>query len=106
MCDPAPSQKSEGIAMLWDASAIKQDRIHATDCLLGTVSDFLVADDSWRVKWLGVDTGGWLPGRKVLIRPRALGHPDVVLRQFPVKLSKQRPHSCLRLDLEVQRHES
>ena len=75
--------------MLWDASAIKGFTIEATDGPLGSVSDFLFDDDNWRIKWLVVDTGYWLPGRLVLIHPRALGKPDASLRQFPVTLTKQ-----------------
>ena len=75
--------------MLWDASAIKGFTIEATDGPLGSVSDFLFDDDNWRIKWLVVDTGYWLPGRLVLIHPSALGKPDAALRQFPVTLTKR-----------------
>ena len=75
--------------MLWDVSVIKGYAIEATDGQLGTVSDFLFEDDSWIVRWLVVDTGDWLPGRKVLLPLSVLGKPDRSLRQFPVKLSMQ-----------------
>ena len=75
--------------MLWDASAIKGYAIKASDGQLGVVSDFLFADDGWRIKWLVVDTGKWLPGRLVLVHPGALGQPDAARRQFPVALTKQ-----------------
>ena len=75
--------------MLWDASAIKGFTIEATDGPLGSVSDFLFDDDNWRIKWLVVDTGNWLPGRLVLIHPVALGKPEASRRQFPVTLTKQ-----------------
>ncbi len=74
--------------MLWDASAVHGYSIEATEGALGTVSDFLFADDSWRVRWLVVDTGNWLPGRKVLLHPSALGQPDAVRRRLPVELTK------------------
>ena len=51
--------------MLWDASAIKGFAIEASDGRLGTVSDLLFEDVGWVVRWLVVDTGNWLPGRKV-----------------------------------------
>jgi hypothetical protein len=75
--------------MLWDASAINGYAIEASDGRLGTVSDFLFEDVSWINRWLVVDTGNWLPGREVLLPPSALGQPDPVLRQFPVKLTMQ-----------------
>jgi hypothetical protein len=75
--------------MLWDASAIHGYTIKASDGGLGTVSDLLFSDDDWRIRWLVVDTGNWLPGRKVLLHPSALGQPDPALHQLPVRLTKQ-----------------
>ncbi len=59
--------------MLWHASAIKGYAIQASDGAIGAVSDFLFDDVSWRVRWLVVDTGHWLSGRKVLLPPSVLG---------------------------------
>jgi len=75
--------------MLWNASQITGFTIAATDGHLGTVSDFLFDDRTWRVRWLVVDTGNWLSGRKVLLPPHVLGHPDHEQREFSVRLSKQ-----------------
>jgi hypothetical protein len=33
----------------------------------GRVSDFVLEDQDWRVKYVAVTTGGWLDGRKVLV---------------------------------------
>ena len=55
--------------MLQNASAINGYAIAASDGRLGTVSDFLFDDGIWLVRWLVVDTGKWLPGRKVFCRP-------------------------------------
>jgi sporulation protein YlmC with PRC-barrel domain len=62
--------------MLRNASAIKGYAIAASDGRIGTVSDFLFDDDSWLVRWLVVDTGKWLSGRKVLLPPLRLGAPQ------------------------------
>ena len=75
--------------MLWNASVINGYAIAASDGHLGTVSDFLFDDASWMVRWLVVDTGTWLSGRKVLLPPVALGHPDASGRQFSVRLTRQ-----------------
>ncbi len=61
--------------MLRNASAINGYAIAASDGRIGTVSDFLFDDASWLVRWLVVDTGKWLSGRKVLLPPSVLGHP-------------------------------
>ena len=73
--------------MLWTASGIKGYAILASDGKIGTVADFLFDDDSWLVRWLVVDTGTWLSGRKVLLPPFVLGHADPAKREFSVKLT-------------------
>jgi hypothetical protein len=75
--------------MLWNASVINGYAIAASDGRLGTVSDFLFDDASWLVRWLVVDTGNWLSGRKVLLPVYVLGHLDSERRQFPVELTVQ-----------------
>jgi hypothetical protein len=73
--------------MLWDASAINGYAIEASDGRVGTVSDLLFEDVNWVIRWLVVDTGNWLSGRKVLLPLSTLGKPDPALRHFPVKLT-------------------
>ncbi len=70
--------------MLRNASAIKGYAIAANNGRLGTVSDFLFDDASWLVRWLVVDTGNWLSGRKVLLPPSVLGQLDPNGREFAV----------------------
>src|SRR5471030_1282550 len=75
--------------MLWNAASLKGYAIEASDGRLGTVSDFLFDDASWLVRWLVVDTGKWLSGRKVLLPPTVLGHLDEKREQFSVRLTMQ-----------------
>lgn len=75
--------------MLWNAASINGYAIEASDGRLGTVSDFLFDDASWLARWLVVDTGKWLSGRKVLLPVSALGHLDQKKEQFSVRLSMQ-----------------
>lgn len=42
-------------------------RIHASDGEIGRVSDFLVEDRSWAVRYLVVETGHWWHGEQVVI---------------------------------------
>jgi hypothetical protein len=73
--------------MLWNASAINGYAIEAKDGRIGTVSDFLFDDTTWLIRWLVVDTGKWLPGRRVLLPPSALGHIDQESESFSVRLA-------------------
>lgn len=41
--------------------------IAATDGEIGSVSDFLVNPLDWRVRYYVIDTGRWLPGRRVVL---------------------------------------
>src|SRR5450631_240068 len=75
--------------MLWNAASLKGYAIEASDGRLGTVSDFLFDDTSWLVRWLVVDTGNWLSGRKVLLPPSVLGILNPEAEQFSVHLTKQ-----------------
>jgi uncharacterized protein YrrD len=45
----------------------KDFAIRATDGELGTVDDIYFDDETWAIRYLIVDTGGWLGGRRVLI---------------------------------------
>ncbi|HZZ63541.1 MAG TPA: PRC-barrel domain-containing protein [Roseiarcus sp.] len=58
--------------MLFAAGGLIGCTVAATDGRLGAVKDFLFDDRSWKVRWMVVDTGHWLPGRKVLIQPSAI----------------------------------
>jgi hypothetical protein len=74
--------------MLQLESALKGYAIKAADGALGSVSDFLFNDETWEIRWLVVDTGGWLTGRKILIHPIAIGKPDDTRQTLPVSLTK------------------
>ncbi|HKW93831.1 MAG TPA: PRC-barrel domain-containing protein [Methylomirabilota bacterium] len=63
--------------MLTPARKIIGLSIAATDGLIGTVKDLYFDDLSWTVRYLVVDTGKWLPGRKVLISPMSVSSPDL-----------------------------
>jgi len=77
------------MAMLWRCSDIDGCEIEAKDGELGHVDDLLFEETRWTVRWLVVDTGRWLAGRRVLLPPSALGKPDAQARCFPVDLTKQ-----------------
>jgi hypothetical protein len=69
-------------------SAFKDYTIEAPDGKVGYVCDILVNDDDWKLRWFVINAGSWLFGRQLLIRPEALGRPDIRQRAFPVTLTK------------------
>ena len=56
---PAPAQRARGGGL----------HVAATDGEIGHVDDFFIDDRDWAIELLGIDTGNWLPGRKVVISP-------------------------------------
>ena len=66
--------------------------VSATDGEIGTVDNLYFDDETWTVRYLTVETGGWLGGRQVLISPfsvigtkRRVGHLDVSLTKKQVE---------------------
>ena len=53
--------------MLRTTKDLEHYAIGATDGDIGRVKDFYFDDDAWVVRYLVVDTGAWLLGRRVLI---------------------------------------
>jgi hypothetical protein len=74
--------------MLRNIKTLQGYAIHATDGVIGSVADMYFDDERWAIRYLVVDTGGWLSGRKVLISPHAMGRPDWMARVLPVSLTK------------------
>jgi hypothetical protein len=74
--------------MLIVGSAIKGYAIEASDGRIGTVQSFLFDDTTWKIRWLVIDTGHWLSGRRVLVHPSAIGAPDHQTQRLPVRLTK------------------
>ena len=85
--------------MLWSFDELKGCSLRATDGSLGSVHDLLFDDSHWTVRWLVVDTA-WLFGRRVLIAPQALRHPDALAREFPVALTKDQIKSAPDVDTD------
>jgi hypothetical protein len=57
--------------VLFAVSAFEGCQVRASDGDVGAVKDFLFDDETWKVRWMAVDTSHWLPGRRVFIHPSA-----------------------------------
>ena len=75
--------------MLRSLKEVKGYSVEATDGGIGEVDDFLFHDDGFRLRYLVIDTGGFLAGRKVIIPPDALKKPEWKSRSIPVDLTKE-----------------
>jgi hypothetical protein len=75
--------------MLRNSSEIIGYTIGANDGQLGKVTDFLFDYDTWLVRWLVIDTGSWLSGRKVLL-PHAACANEPTPRVRPSRMPARR----------------
>ena len=65
--------------MLFAVTGLQGCPVEASDGHVGSVKDFLFDDQSWKVRWMVVDSGHWLPGRQVLVHPSAIAPLDLAL---------------------------
>jgi uncharacterized protein YrrD len=70
----------------------------ATDGVIGEVRDIYFDDESWRIRYYVVDTGKWLPGRKVLLPPDIVRPREKGEAGFPVELTREQVRSSPDID--------
>jgi len=75
--------------MLINAKHLKGLEIRATDGEIGTVDEFYFEDQTWAMRYLVVQTGGWLGGRPVLISPFSIVRADWQAKRLEVSLTKK-----------------
>lgn len=75
-------------APLLAAKTLETAEVRASDGVVGRVDDLLFDDATWSVRYLAIDTGGWLAGRRVLIAPIAVHHHDADTNCLSVDLTQ------------------
>lgn len=63
--------------------------ISATDGEIGTVIDALIEPDSWKIQYLIIDMGTWLPGRQVVISTDWITSVNWAERQISIRFDKK-----------------
>jgi hypothetical protein len=74
--------------------------IRATDGEIGQVHDLYFDDQTWLVRYLVVDTGNWLSGRRVLLSMICLGQLDWEQHAFPVALPRHQVEHSPHVDTD------
>jgi hypothetical protein len=87
--------------MLRSMKELEGYAIRAIDGAIGHVQDFYFDDESWVIRYFVVDTGSWLSGRKVLISPIAIGHPNWSERALSVSLTKAQVEDSPDIDTQL-----
>jgi len=75
--------------MLRKTADLKGLVIRASDGELGTVDQFYFDDETWAIRYLTAETGGWLGGKSVLISPMSIQDIDWSANRLDVSLSKK-----------------
>ena len=76
--------------MLLSVKALKGYKIEATDGDIGKIDSFLFDGTTWVIRYIVVDTGGWLMGKEVVLSPHVFEQPSRDNRVIPVRLTRQK----------------
>jgi sporulation protein YlmC with PRC-barrel domain len=87
--------------------------IRAIDGEIGDVYDFIFDDNTWKIDFIIVDTGKWLPGKKVLISPKWIRRIDWVTSSVVINVAVEKvknspvfdPHQPLTETYETSLHD-
>jgi uncharacterized protein YrrD len=86
--------------MLHDLNALTGSCVIATDGEMGSIRNFFFDDQSWTIRYLVVDVGGWLARQVVLLAIAAVEQPDWVKKTFHVHLTKEQVRHSPDVDTE------
>lgn len=86
--------------MLRSLNDLERYMVSATDGGLGSVVDFLLDDQQWVVRYLVVETGGFLGGPRVLISPISFREANWLTRRFHVALTMDQVRKSPSIDAD------
>lgn len=75
--------------MLIKSIELNSYKLNGSDGDVGKVKEFYLDDKFWTIRYLVVDTGGWLTGQQVLISPYAIAAVNNVAKCIDIDLSKK-----------------
>jgi hypothetical protein len=94
--------------MIRSAREIRKFEVAANDGRIGSVDDFYFDDERWAIRYAVVDTGHWLPGRRVLISPLSISRTDWNDRRLLLSISRDQVKASPDIDTHQpvsRRHE-
>lgn len=86
--------------MLRSSSSLQRQAIRAQDGEIGSVDRLFFDDQRWTVRHIVVDTGKWLPGRRVLISPAAVESIHDEGGTMRVRLTKEKIRNSPDIDTD------
>lgn len=105
--------REQGDPHLRSTREVRGYTIQARDGEIGTVDDFLVDDETWVLRYMVIDTGGWWSGKKVLVAPEWIRTISWERSDVEVNLLRERikhapefdPYTPVSRDYEKQLYE-
>jgi sporulation protein YlmC with PRC-barrel domain len=73
--------------------------VRATDGNLGKIIDLYLDAQSWTIRYLAVETGPWLLGRRALVRPTKAEEPQDDERVVPILISREEVEKSPEIEL-------
>lgn len=98
LSDEADDDARDGDPHLRSMSEVLGYSISALDDDFGTVDDFLIDPEAWRVSHAVVDTGNWLPGTKVVLARDLLDEISWAERRISAQVSRETVENGPRLE--------
>jgi hypothetical protein len=96
----ASSRQPEARPLLWRLKDLQRYTIGAADGDIGGVETVYFDDQAWTVRYLVVDTGGWLSGKKVLISPRSVERLDSNQARVGTNLTREQVEKSPHIDTQ------
>lgn len=97
-----PSADREGIgdSHLRSAKEVIDYTIQTSTGEMGKVRDFIIGNDLWAIRYMLMDTGNWIPGKKVLIAPEWIKWISWDQKKVAIWPTKENIEKCPSLDVE------
>lgn len=75
--------------MLISVIQLDGSEIRGRDGTVGTLHDLLFDSENWSVRYIEVDTGKWLPGRRVILPPQVIESANYATKELQIRLTKE-----------------
>lgn len=86
--------------MLKSVNQMKELTILASDGEIGKVEEFYFDDENWTIRYLIVNAGGWLTGRRVLISPYSIRQLDWDAKRLHIALTRKQIETSPDIDTD------
>lgn len=93
------SRSVQAMSALEPERALQSCTLLAVDGQTGALEQFYFDDQSWAVRYLVVNSGCWLTGRRVLISPVAVGDLEQGDRQLHIELTREQIRNSPPIDV-------